>query len=87
MTSQATKEWMAEKGYLKRWILPSDDLNNNLPVAVRKSYQGKPIGNSPEYMPLDTHLNQDIHALHDYHVMVTSHIAETDLRKFSGSTP
>jgi len=87
MTSQATKEWMAEKGYLKRWILPSDDLYNNLPVAVRKSYQGKPIGNSPEYMPLDTHLNQDIHASHDYHVTVTSHAAETDLRKFSGSTP
>ena len=87
MTSQATKEWMAEKGYLKRWILPSDDLYNNLPSAVRKSYQGKPIGNSPEYMPLDTHLNQDIHASHDYHATVTSHLEDTDLRKFSGSTP
>ena len=87
MTSKATKQWMATKGYLKRWILPSDDLYNNLPSAVQRSYQGKPIGNSPEYMPLDTHLNQDIHTSHDYHVTVTSTIAETDQRKFSGSTP
>ena len=87
MTAKATKEWMAEKGYLKRWILPSEDLYNNLPNTVRKSYQGKPIGNSPEYMPLDTHLNQDIHASHDYHVVLTQDAPDDDAKKFSGSTP
>ena len=48
---------MSEKGYLQQWILPSDDLFNNLPVDVKKSYHGKPVGNLPEFMPLDTHLN------------------------------
>ena len=87
MTAKSTKEWMRQKGYLKRWILPSDDLYDNLPDNVRKSYQGKPVGNSPEYMPLDTHLNQDIHASHDYHAIITQHVPEENLLKFSSSTP
>ena len=87
MTSKNTKEWMRQKGYLQRWILPSSDLYNNLPIQARKAYQGKPVGNSPEFMPLDTHLNQDLHTCHDYHATITQHLNDDDPRKFDGSTP
>ena len=87
MTAKSTKEWMAQKEYLKRWILPSDDLYDNLPTNVRKSYQGKPVGNSPEFMPLDCHLNQDIHACHHYHAQITQHIPDENPLKFTSSTP
>ena len=87
MTSKATKEWMQDKGYLDRWILPSNDLYDNLPSEARRFYEGKPVGNSPEFMPLDTHLNQDLHSSHDYHATVTQHLEDDDPRKFHGSTP
>ena len=77
----------ATEGYLKRWILPSSDLYDNLPIQARKAYQGKPVGNSPEFMPLDTHLNQDLHTSHDYHATITQHLNDDDPRKFDGSTP
>ena len=86
MTSKSTKEWMKQKGYLERWILPSSDLYDNLPIQARKSYQGKPVGNSPEFMPLDTHLNQDLHSSHDYHATLTQYLKDDDPRKFDGST-
>ena len=38
-------------------------------------------------MPLDTHLNQDIHASHDCHGVLTKNAAEDNAKKFSGSTP
>ena len=67
MTAKLTKEWIAQKGYMNRWILPSDDLYNNLPANIKNQYHGKPVGNSPEYIPLDYHLNQDICISHDHH--------------------
>ena len=87
MTSRSTKEWMKEKGYLDRWILPSSDLYDNLPSDARRFYAGKPVGNSPEFMPLDTHLNQDLHSSHDFHATVTQDLIDNDPRKFDGSTP
>ena len=41
-------KWMAKKGYLKRWILPELGLNDNI-----GSFGGRPVGSSPEFMPLD----------------------------------
>ena len=38
-------------------------------------------------MPWDTHLNQDVHSSHDFHVSTTSHLPEEHPSKFSGSTP
>ena len=87
MTSKATKQWMQDKGYLDRWILPSNDLYDNLPSKIRRFYEGKPIGNSPEFMPLDTQLNQDLHSSHDYHSTVTQHLEDDDPWKFNGSIP
>ena len=87
MTSKSTKEWMRKKGYLKRWILPSEDLFDNLPAEVKSKYKQNPIGNSPEFMPLDAHLNQDVHSSHDFHKILSEDLPENDPKKFSGSTP
>ena len=87
MTSRSTKEWMKGKGYLDRWILPSMDLYNNLPHDARRFYEGKPVGNSPEFMPLDTHLNQDLHSSHDFHATLSQDLPDDDPKKFDGSTP
>ena len=53
---------------------------------LKKKYTDNPIGYSPEFMPWDSHLNQDIHLAHDQHVALTRHLPEDDPRKFSGST-
>ena len=87
MASKSTKEWMQQKGYLERWILPSSDLYDNLPKEARRFYEGKPVGNSPEFMPLDTHLNQDLHSSHDFHVTLTQDLPDDNDKKFDGSTP
>ena len=86
MTASTNKEWMRQKGFLHRWVLPSDDLYDH-DAELKKAYNGNPIGNSPELMPWDCHLNQDVHASHDHHVLVTKHLKEEDPLKFSGSTP
>ena len=65
----------------------SNDLYDNLLSEARRFYEGKPVRNSPEFMPLDTHLNQDLHSSHDYHSTVTQHLEDDDPRKFDGSTP
>jgi len=86
MTASKTKEWMEDNGYLKRWILPSNDLYHDKP-DLKKRFKNNPLGNSPEFMPWDTHLNQDVHASHDFHVAATSHLSEDHPNNFSGNTP
>ena len=53
-TAKETINWMKEKGYLHRWLLPLNGLQDGTP------YAGCPVGNSPEFMPLDNSLNRDI---------------------------
>ena len=43
--------------------LQQEDLFDNLPEEVKSKYKQNPIGNSPESMPLDAHLNQDMHPM------------------------
>ncbi len=50
------QSWLVEKGYKERWLLPLKDLNKET------VYENPPIGNSPEMMPLDTSLLQDLQA-------------------------
>ena len=38
-------------------------------------------------MPLDAHLNQDLHASFDYHSIITSKLPDNDPIKFSRKTP
>ena len=77
MTAAETKQWMKEKGYYERWILPSINLYDNYP-NLKTKYKGNPLGNSPEFMPWDAHLNSDIHASMDYHCLMSKHLAEDD---------
>ena len=53
-TSKETIKWMKEKNYFHRWLLPMNGLQDGTPYAVR------PVGNIPEFMPLDNSLNRDI---------------------------
>ena len=86
MTAKKTKQWMRDKGLYQRWLLPTENLYQN-PPDLFKRYKDNPIGNSPEFMPWDSHLNQDLHAAHDHHVTLTNHLDDQDPRKFDGSTP
>ena len=54
MTAKETINGMKQKGYLHRWFLPLNGLQDGTP------YAGRPVGNSPEFMPLDNSLNRDI---------------------------
>ena len=54
MTAKDTIEWMKEKNCFHRWLLPMNGLQDGTPYDVR------PVGNSPEFMPLDNSLNRDI---------------------------
>jgi hypothetical protein len=72
---------MKTKGYYQRWLLPKLDLN----VGTR--YEGLPVGNSPEMMPMDASLNKDVDDGVHRHIVFTNHLPADDPRKFSMSTP
>jgi hypothetical protein len=65
----------------KKWLKPQNDINKGT------IYHGRYVGNSPEFIPLDNSLNYDLQLSHKYHCAVTAHLADTDKRKFSLSTP
>ena len=54
MTTKETIKWMIQKGYLHRWLLPLNGLQDGTP------YAGRPIGNIPEFVRLYNSLNRDI---------------------------
>ena len=55
---------MIQNGYLHRCLLPLNVLQDWNPNA------GRPVGNSPEFMPLDKSLNCDIsHSLHIHSIL------------------
>ena len=45
------------------------------------------MGNSPEFMPLDNSLNNDIIQAHEYHCALSYHLPYNHLAKFSTKTP
>jgi transposase len=81
MTCKKSKAYMQQHNLLKYWLLPLE----NLQAGTR--YHDSIPGDSPELMPLDETLNQDIHSTARYHVAITSHLPKDDPRKFSFSTP
>jgi hypothetical protein len=85
MTAKETIAWMKEKGHFERWTLPANRLHTDDPSL--KCYFCKPVGNSPEMMPWNTSLNQDVKCAVDRHVMNTADSEEDDPLKFSLSTP
>ena len=54
MKAKETTKWMKEKNCFHRWLLPMNGLQDRPP------YAGRPVGHSPEFMPLDNSLNRDI---------------------------
>jgi hypothetical protein len=86
ITVKDTVLWMKEKGIYKHWILPELDLYKDYP-EVKKNYNNRPIGDTPEAMPLDNNLNQDLHMDVNRNVAATFWLEEDDNNKFSLSTP
>ena len=79
---------MRKKGFLHRWLLPLNGLKDGNP------YAGRPVGNSPKFMPLDNSINRDIlHSLHMHsdfihHIVDGEEITEEESNMcFSYSTP
>ena len=49
-------------------------------------YHGRPVGNTPELMPLDCSLFNDLRLGLDYYVMYTSLMINGDVKKFAFDT-
>ena len=63
MTAKKTIKWMKENNYLHRWLLTMNGFQDRTP------YDGCPVGNIPEFVPLDNSLNRDI--LHSFSFIVS----------------
>ena len=64
--------WMKQKGYLHRWLLPLNEMQNGTP------YVGRSIRNSPKFMPFDNSLNRYI--LHSlcFHCVLSHFIVDRE---------
>ena len=88
MTAKDTIGWMKNNNYFHHWFLPMNGLQDRTP------YAGRPVGNSPEFMPLDNSLNRDIlHSLR-FHCVLSRFVLygegtdeEERNMRFSFSTP
>ena len=65
MTFKETIKWMKENKLFHRWLLPMNGLQDGTP------YDGHPVGNSPEFMPLDHILNRDILHILCFHCVLS----------------
>ena len=64
MTTKETIKWMKQNGYLPRWLLPLNGLQDGTPFV------GRPVGNSPKFMPLDNSLNHNtFHSLRMHSIL------------------
>ena len=45
MIAKETIQWMKEKTYYYRWLLPMNGLQDRTP------YSGRPVGNNPKFTP------------------------------------
>jgi hypothetical protein len=81
MTCKNTKEWMEKTGHIHKWILPMNTLSEGTIYARR------PPGDSPECMPLDTVIFNDVHFGVNRQLMITEALHDTDTKKFSLVAP
>ena len=86
-------EWMKKERYYERWLKPEMGISEEVfwqkegILESSKRYNGRPVGNSPELMPLDNSLFRDFRASLNLHIGLTAHLPDTDVRKFCKSTP
>ena len=85
MCANDTVNWMKEKDIYERWLLPAEGLHQDDPDL--KYYFHRPCGNSPENMPWDTLLNNDVHKAVERQVVLTLELHKDCQRKFDMSTP
>ena len=76
-TAAESMQYMRAKGYLNHLILPQHRCNTGTP------YANCMVGMRPEVMPLDAHLNQDIHENNDRHVNLTAHLPDDHANEFN----
>ena len=88
MTEKDTIKWIKEKNYFHSWFLPMNVLQDGKP------YNGHPVVNIPEFMPLDNSLNRDILHSFRFHCFLSRFLLDgerTDEEEsnmsFSFSTP
>ena len=81
MTNNETKEWMHTHSYLAMWLMPFNGCKAGMVYAVC------PIGDSPEMMPLDSSLFEDLHASICHHATQMTLLENDDPKKFSLLTP
>ena len=88
MTAKEMIKWMKENNYFHRCFLPMTGLQNGTP------YAGRPVGNSPKFIPLGNSLNRDILHSFRFHCVLSRFFLDgegTDEEernmRFSFSTP
>ena len=69
MSNNPSRNYMQDQGILHRWILPHQKLHGDDDTLSR--YKDRPPGDSPELMPWDNNLNQDVHAAVKLHINAT----------------
>ena len=81
LTKKCCVEWMMNTTIpgettrvYKRWVKPENGLNDHF----GPKWWRRPIGNSPELMPLDNSLNQDIHESVRRHTVMSLTIRDCD---------
>jgi hypothetical protein len=94
LTDVKAREWLRDRGMLKHWILPEYGLNANVwgkgangKWTYSAVYANRPVGDSPELMPLDCHLNKDARDAVEFHAAITESLDSWDVCKFDQTTP
>ena len=85
MIASATMKWVKKTktdgvSIENRWLVLQNGVNDGT------IYKGRPVGNSPEFMPLDNSLNAYVNHSYNYHCVMTSHLHKMDPRNFSLQT-
>ena len=75
------------KWYYDKWITTVMGCNNKVGPKKTTAYAKRPVGNSPEIMPLDNSINQDVHESVRVHTVSTFYLPKDHQDKFSLSTP
>ena len=88
MTAKERIQWMKEKNYYHCGLLPMNGLQDRTP------YAGRPVRNSPRFMPLDNSLNTDILHCLRFHCVLSRFLLDGEGNdeeernmQFSFSTP
>ena len=85
LTSQNSVDYTCEMNYLPHLIFLINELNDV--INKNTSYFNMVVGNHFKMMPLDAHLNQDLHKTVDLHASISKALPDNDQFKFSKTKP